>query len=134
MRTSIHAVSIFILFAFFMQNSFAYIPTDIPEGITAAIKSGNSRELAKYFDTNIELVILDKEDVYSRTQAELILKDFFSKHKPTNFTIIHRGGEGAKYAIGTLFTSNGNFRVYILLKTKNEKPYIHSLRIEEEDE
>ena len=117
-----------------MQNSFAYIPTDIPEGITAAIKSGNSRELAKYFDTNIELVILDKEDVYSRTQAELILKDFFSKHKPTNFTIIHRGGEGAKYAIGTLFTSNGNFRVYILLKTKNEKPYIHSLRIEEEDE
>lgn len=134
MRALKLVISFFALFAIFINNGHSSVYTDIPEGITIAIKSGNSKELAKYFDANIELVILDKEDVYSRTQAELILKDFFSKHKPTNFSIIHRGGEGAKYAIGNLYTSNGTFRVYILLKTKNEKLYIHSLRIEEEDD
>lgn len=105
----------------------------IPQGITISISSGNSKELAKHFNNDIELVILDKEDVYSRYQAEHIMKDFFIKYSPRSFNILHEGGkEGSRYAIGNLNTSNGVFRVYFLIKQKNNQPFIHQLRIERE--
>lgn len=107
--------------------------TTVPEVIINAIKTGNAKELAKFFNQNIELVILTEENVYSKTQAELILKDFFSKNTPSEFTILHQGGkEGAQYAIGSVKTSSGNFRIYFLLKYKNDQPFIHQLKIEKE--
>ena len=72
----------------------------IPEGISIAIKAGNAKELANFFNSTIELVILEKEDVYSKPQAEQILKDFFKNYKPVNFLILHKGGkEVTTYAI-----------------------------------
>lgn len=103
----------------------------VPDAVVLAFKTGNYKELGKYLNANIELAILENEDVYSKTQAELMLKDFFSKYPPTNFVIIHEGGkEGSRYAIGTLTTSKGEFRVYFLLKTQDNSQVIHQLRIE----
>lgn len=108
---------------------------DIPEAISSAFKAGNSKELVKHFNSNIELVILENEDVYSKNQAEMILRDFFDKNPPKNFAILHQGGKnGSKYAIGDLTTSKGNFRVYFLLKKREESFLIHQLRIEKENE
>ena len=123
---------IFFLCTFAVAFNASY-PKDIPEGIKNALQAGNSHELAKYFSASVELVILNAENVYSKSQAEQILKDFFQSHKPNNFTIIHEGGkEKSIYAIGTLSTNNGTFRVYILLKETNNTYYIHQLRIENE--
>ncbi len=106
---------------------------DIPNKIFQAMKVGNIEELSKYFNSSIELVVLDKEDVYSKQQAVQILKAFFAKHKVSDFTLLHQGGkEEAKYAIGNLETENGNFRIYFLVKQKNNVSLIHQLRIEEE--
>lgn len=108
---------------------------DIPEAISSAFKAGNSKELVKHFNTNVELVILENEDVYSKTQAEMILRDFFDKQPPKNFAILHQGGKnGSKYAIGDLTTTKGNFRVYFLLKKREDTYLIHQLRIEKENE
>ncbi len=108
---------------------------DIPEAISSAFKAGNSKELVKHFNNNVELVILENEDVYSKTQAEMILRDFFNKYPPKNFAILHQGGKnGSKYAIGDLITSKGNFRVYFLLKKTEDRYLIHQLRIEKENE
>lgn len=107
----------------------------IPEGIILAFKAGNAEELAKHFNANIELVILENEDVYSKTQAEQILRNFFTNHHPASFKIIFEGGkETSRYAIGNLSTSSGNFRVYFLIKNQDGTPLIHQLRIEVEDE
>ena len=101
--------------------------------IISAIKSGNSAALSKYFNSNIELSILDDEDVYSKSQAQIILKDFFAKHKVTSFTVLHEGGKnGSNYLIGNLVTSKGTFRVYYLLKKVGNKQLIQQLRIENE--
>jgi hypothetical protein len=90
--------------------------------------------LSGYFNTSIELAIPGKEDIYSNKQAELIVKDFFAKHVPSNFVILHKGGkEDSQYAIGNLTTSSGNFRVTLLIKMREGKPYIHQLRFEEEN-
>lgn len=108
---------------------------EIPEGIIIALKNGNSAGLSKYFNTNVELTLNDIEGIYSKGQAELIIRDFFSKHVPNNFIILHKGGkEGSRYGIGNLATADGEFRVTMLIKLNNSQPYIHQLRIEKEDE
>ncbi len=107
----------------------------VPEGIVLSFKAGNGTELAKFFHTNVELIILEKEDVYSRSQAEQIIRSFFSEHKPEAFKIIFEGGkENSRYAIGSLTTPEKTYRVYILMKNQDGSPLIHQLRIEEEDE
>jgi hypothetical protein len=107
---------------------------EIPDGIITAIKEGKASELAKYFNNNVELALSDIDDMYSKNQAELIIKDFFKDHPPTSFNILHKGGkETSRYAIGNLTTSNGKFRITILIKIKEDKSLINQLRIEQEN-
>ncbi len=134
MKTFRINITLIILSISFMISGFQSIQ-DIPDTITSAFKAGNSKELVKHFNANVELVILENEDVYSKTQAEMILRDFFDKQPPKNFAILHHGGKnGSQYAIGDLTTSKGNFRVYFLLKKKEDRYLIHQLRIEKENE
>ena len=135
MKTIKKSVPFIIIFTFiFSLGSYSY-DQDIPTDISIAFKVGHAEELAKYFNNTIELVILDKEDVYSKVQAQQIIDNFFTEHTPKTFEIINQGGkEESKFAIGKLVTFNGTYRVYFLLKLKNDKPFIHQLRIEAENE
>jgi hypothetical protein len=122
---------VMLLPAFYIQS----VRSEIPEAIINAISTGNSATLAGYFNTSLEVAILDKEDFYSKQQAELIMKDFFTRNTPSSFTILHKGGkEGSQYAIGKLVTSGGNFRVTLLVKVKENKSLIHQLRFEKDEE
>ena len=115
------------------SNTYDY-NDDIPDGIITAIKKGNAGELAKYFNNSVELALSDIDDIYSKNQAELIVQDFFTKHPPQSFSILHEGGkESSRYAIGNLSTSNGKFRITILIKIKEGTPVINQLRIEKEN-
>ncbi len=101
--------------------------SQLKDNILIAIKKGSSKNLAKYFNENVELLILDKEDIYSKAQAELILKDFFIKNKILKFKLIYKSKrKKANYSIGELTTSRGSFRIFFLLK----KGKIYQLRIE----
>lgn len=105
----------------------------VPDEVILSLKTGNAATLSNYFNQNIELVVLDKDDVYSKDQAKQIVSSFFNANKAQRFTIIHQGGkEGAQYAIGNLITDKGIFRVYFLLKEKGKQSYIHQLRIEKQ--
>ena len=48
------------------------------DNISAAIKAGNSKALAEYFDNTVEVKIANKEGAYSKSQAEAIVKDFLN--------------------------------------------------------
>lgn len=114
-------------------SSYSAPLVDIPIKIFDSMKVGNAAELANYFNSSVELVILNNEDIYSKQQAELVLRRFFSDNKVESFSILHQGGkDGAKYAIGNLQANNKSFRVYFLVKDTNGKALIHQLRIEEE--
>ncbi len=116
------------IFSYFSDN-------DVVTKITEAFKSGSASELAKHFNSNIELDLLGEENMYSKAQAELIMKDFFTKNKPTSFRINHQGSKSAtSFAIGNLASANGNFRVSIFMKTDNNKTLIHQLRLERSEE
>lgn len=128
-------MKIYILTFLFAAFSNIFI-ADISEDIAVAIRSGNAKEISKYFGDNIDLKILDKEEVYSKAQSELIIKDFFTKHPVKSFTLVHKSASksDAQYAIGLLETSNGKFRIYFLLKKNADKLFIQQFRIESENE
>ncbi|MBP8753987.1 MAG: DUF4783 domain-containing protein [Chitinophagales bacterium] len=104
------------------------------DSIAQAIRTGNAKELASFFDTTIEIKINDKEGAYSKAQAEQVVKDFFLKNPPKGFSFMHDGESGgsAYYAIGSLTTANGKFRTYVYLKKKGESYLIQELSFENE--
>ncbi|MCX6297220.1 MAG: DUF4783 domain-containing protein, partial [Bacteroidetes bacterium] len=106
------------------------------DDIAAAIRSGNPKNISKFFIDNIDLKVIEQEDVYSKQQAEMILKDFFTKHPVKTYTVAHKSQPkaGSQYVIGTLETTNGKFRTYFLIKTLGSQTLIQQFRIETENE
>lgn len=131
----LHFISVLLIFAILSGFSDITLAGDLPDGIVNAFKTGNAKELSKFFNSNIDLTVIEKQDIYSKPQAEIILKEFFSKNPPSNFVVLHQGGkEGAKYIIGNLTTSNGTFRISLLLKNQDNTQVIQQLRIESGNE
>lgn len=118
---SIATLSITVLFAMPLNNN-----------LIAAFKSGNSNVVAKYFSNSVDFSLPNKEGLYSKAQAELVLKNFFSKNKPIDFKVAHNGSskENSEYTIASLITEEATFRVYILYNQKANNTEIVELRIE----
>ena len=124
---------IILLFAGMIFHMFS-ANAQVSDEIILSLKSGNAKTLSGYFNQNVELVVPDSDNVYSKAQAQQIVSDFFNTYTPVNFSIIHKGGkDGAKYVIGNLSTKEGVFRVYFLIKHSEGKDYIHQLRIEKQE-
>lgn len=125
-----------IIFAFvatlFLSFSGNSASGQIPAQIGSGLKAGNAKMIASCFNDNVELVILDKENVCSKEQGEMILNDFFSKNKPTDYKLTHQGGTDSIYGIGKLQTAGANFRIYFVLKTFAGKSLVVQLRIEKD--
>jgi len=131
MKIRINKTFPFLLLSFLFLTSFSQEP--IPEKLIVSIQSGDAKTLSGFFNDNIELVVLENDNVYSKAQAQQIVSKFFTDHKPKKFSIIHQGGkDGSKYVIGNLTTKKGSFRVYFLLKVDQGNSFIHQLRIEKQ--
>ncbi|HZJ73640.1 MAG TPA: DUF4783 domain-containing protein [Perlabentimonas sp.] len=99
--------------------------------ITVIFKTGDSAALGKYLNSTVELELFNEDNIYSKSQAELMMKNFFTRNKPKSFKVNHEGNKGnTSFAIGTLITSSGNFRVSIFMKIENSKHLIHQIRVE----
>jgi hypothetical protein len=103
---------------------------DIDE-VIGALRSGNSSDLSKYFDDNVELTLPDKSDSYSKAQAQIIVKDFFGNNGVKGFDLKHKGDSPTgHFCIGTLQTNSGNFRTNVFMKVKNGKEVIKEIRFQ----
>ena len=96
-----------------------------------ALKSGNSAEVSKYFDNTVEITLPEKSNSYSKSQAELVLHDFFANNGVKDFEVLHKSDNaGSQYCIGNLQTNNGTFRTTIFMKQKGDKELVQELRFE----
>lgn len=112
--------------------SVSVLAQSVEESIASAVRVGNHKELARHFDTKVDMAVLNKENSYSKAQAELIIKDFFEKNRVSGYQVIHRGKsrDGAQYVIGSLTTATGTYRTYVLTKGDGDKARIQQLRFE----
>ena len=99
--------------------------SEVINNLRTAMKTGSSKELVKNFNTMVELNFEGEKSNYSKSQAELVLKEFFKKYPATDFQYIHQGAskQGLTYVIGKYTFENGSFRVWILIK-KFENSYL----------
>jgi hypothetical protein len=97
--------------------------------VRMAIKTGSSKELAKYFGDNVEIHFDGERSNYSKSQAEFVLRDFFKKYPPVDFQYVHQGnsGEGLKYAIGKYMIGNGSYRIWLLFKKNGNIYYVDTI-------
>ena len=116
--------------AIFTLSSFttALAPGLEMENIVVALKSGNASDLSRFFDSRVDLTVADKSDNYSRTQAEMILRDFFSNNAVRNFEIKYKGeSNGSRYCIGILETKSGDFRTRLFMKARGDKQVVQEI-------
>jgi hypothetical protein len=102
------------------------------EDVTNGIRSGNATAVSKYFDNNVAITISSNQSVYSKAQAEIVLKDFFTRNQVRDFTVKQGGpsGENAQYAVGVLTTSNGVYQIYLIMKLKDNAYVLREIRFE----
>jgi Domain of unknown function (DUF4783) len=109
----------------------AFTPIRGIDEIVNALRKGNATEISRFIDDNVEISLPGKSDGYSKAQAVMILKDFFSNNGVTGFEVKHKGeNNNNQYCIGTLLTKSGNYRTTVYMKTINGKQLVRELRFQ----
>lgn len=107
---------------------------NIIDKVVNAIKAMDANKLASYFNETVDLEAGESDGSYSKTQAEIIFRQFFKNHPLTSFSLNHQGSsnDGSKYLIGTYKTAKIEYRVYVLMKLIDEQMRIQEIQFEEE--
>lgn len=103
--------------------------TDIEKGFN----ENKAKHIIKSSNEKIIINIIGDEGVYSKTQAELILQNFFTKKPSGKFRFIFKGKETTEgtFAIGKYNTNSESFRVTLQFKPISHTSFsLESLTIE----
>lgn len=101
--------------------------------IEHAWKSGDAAALSEHFGNSIDISFNQTQNTYSKTQASMVLKDFFRKNEVQNFSLRYTGNSTASnilFCVGSLNTTSGNFKIYMYLREQPEaRPILREIRI-----
>lgn len=88
--------------------------------IALSIKNSSSKDLAQFFDSSVEIKLGEIRGDYSKSQAEIVMRDFFKKYPAINFIILQQGesAEKIRYIIGKYQSNTDSFRVLVKGKSK----------------
>lgn len=101
------------------------------QNIERALRQGNASLLSDNMNNNVQLRINGSNVIVVKSQCEQIMEKFFRENRPSQFTYSNKGNRSESQTLqGTLQTSGGTYKVYILLKNTNSTYLIHQLRIE----
>jgi hypothetical protein len=127
-RSGLSALACLALSVILTSFTFLYSIDDV----ASAMRSGNAADIAKFFDTRVDLTFPDKSSNYSKSQAEMILKDFFSTNQVKGFVVKHKGEnkDGSQFCIGVLQTKVRDYRARFYLKKKGDQQYLQEITFE----
>lgn len=121
-----------LLTAIFLTGIFQ---TDVPyASVEKAFASNNVSTITSSGKEKMLLTVLGKEGVYSKSQAEQVLKDFFTKKPNGTFKFIFKSKESSdgSFAIGNYEVKGEVYRVTIHFKKESSSYKIESLSIVKE--
>ncbi len=102
--------------------------------IEQGLRKGEVALLVPYLHDPLEIAISGKAKMYSRTQAEYVLRDFFKVHPPKGFTFMHRGrSENVLYAIGVYHAQSEQWDVSVFGRVEQGRYRVEQLRFEAVD-
>lgn len=124
-----------LILGIFLLGSFGFqSKSDQFDDMANAMKAGQVSGITQYFSNSVELTLLENEGIYSKQQAEQMLKSFLNQHPAKLVSIQHRGssGQGAKYAIINYEAGNGKFRTYVFMKDYGRGLQVNEFKLERE--
>lgn len=103
------------------------------EQVIKAMQTSDARKLSSYFNVNIDLGLPGNDNSYSKSQAEMIMRDFFRKFPADSFTVTRQGVTDAisHYVIGDYKTGSKSYQVYVYLRQVGERYLIHKIKFED---
>ncbi len=107
-------------------------PLTLPESLKTGFEKGDANSIAGFFRETLSLELQNQNGVFSKTQAEKLLQEFFLKNKVDSFTVLQSGNTGSAeniFAIGELVSGQVHYRVYLVRSKLNNQYLIHSLSI-----
>ncbi len=106
--------------------------TDIADAFARYFRTSDESKMAGDFSSALQLNILSEENVYSKAQAQQIMRDFFSKNKPVSVTVVNRlsSNENYKLAVLSMVTDKDKFRISISFSSTGKRFLVKEMRIE----
>lgn len=109
----------------------SYRSFDNMDAVASAIRSGNVTQLSSFFDAQVDISLPEKSDTYSKSQAEMVIGDFFNTNVVQNFKITQQGESGGTFfCAGLLQTRSGNYRTTLFFKHKGDKHFLEEIRFQ----
>ena len=122
---------VFTAIAVFVTGIFAR-PADDASRMVGLFAAGKADDIAAYFSASVQLTTPGKEGVYSKSQARMILSEFFSGHQPESAKLNQQGKSenGAHFMVINLHTESADYKATIFYRGSGAAMRIHELKIE----
>ena len=120
---------VLLIFLFHAVKAQATMITEIDK----AFNEGDASTLIRYFGSNVDISFNNTQSTYSVTQAQMVLKKFFSKNVVRSFQLEHSGKSSSSNSIfckGQLKTAKGIFTVYLYLKPRDNIYILQEIKFE----
>jgi hypothetical protein len=123
-----------VLVCFFILIGTQGFSQELFNPMKDALKTGNAKEVVKFFNTSVDMNVEGNVDTYSKAQAEFVLRDFFKKHPVSDFNIVHTGSSkgGLQFAIGRYVSNGDNYNVLLRVKEVGGENLIHEINFVKE--
>ncbi|MEI6888029.1 MAG: DUF4783 domain-containing protein [Bacteroidales bacterium] len=121
----------FFCFSCVMISLNSFSQADPSGDVIEKIRKGNPVELGTWLNEMVDLNIPGFKELYSKTQAARIIKDFFSD-KPVSMVSVSKEGtasDGSNYTMGSITAGGKKFSLYFLTRKNNGEYRICQLQI-----
>jgi hypothetical protein len=123
-----------LFLVFMMLRGLSLLAQPMVDDMSKALTKGQVAEMSKYFDKSVVITIDNKQTIYSKSQAEMVLKKFISKTGSKTFKLKYDSGvvnNDAVFMIGELEGTNHNYRVYFSFKKHLDDYVLEQVKFEQ---
>jgi hypothetical protein len=104
------------------------------EDVMQALNSGDLENMVKYFDNVVDITLNNDQSTYSKTQAEMVIRNFLAKNSAKSFQVKYKGNvssDSSYFIIGELKNNaHGTYKVYFFFKQKGKFHFIQKIKFE----
>lgn len=102
------SLAVLLGFAFLVAAPVVPQPDDEVARVEAALQAGDAAEALSGAASRVEIVLFGQGDVYGRSQATHVLRDFFRRYPPRRVSLSERSSsDDGRTALGRYWTQDG---------------------------